>query len=190
MALDDPYLSEICLFSFHFAPRGWATCSGQLLPINQNQALFALLGTTYGGNGQTTFALPDLRGRVPMGFGPAPAPGHELGETGGSETVSLTVAQLPSHVHALDTSALAGTAACTNGAATQRSPAGAIPAMEATGLTAPYSDAAPDATMKSGTVAVDMTTSFTGGGQAHDNRQPFLTVTYCIALQGVFPSQN
>jgi len=101
MALDTPYLSEIALFSFAFAPQGWATCSGQLLPINQNQALFSLLGTTYGGNGQTTFALPDLRGRVPMGFGPDPAPGHDMGETGGSGSVSMTVVDLAPQVQFL-----------------------------------------------------------------------------------------
>jgi microcystin-dependent protein len=190
MALDSPYLSEIALFAFGFAPQGWATCSGQLLPINQNQALFSLLGTTYGGNGQTTFALPDLRGRVPMGFGPDPAPGHDRGETGGSETATLAVAHLPQHVHVIDASGLTATAACTNGAANQRSPVGAIPAMEAAGVTAAYSNAPPDGTMKAGGVPIAMTTGVTGGGQPHANRQPYLALNYCIALQGVFPSPN
>jgi microcystin-dependent protein len=120
MALDEPYLSEICLFSFNFAPQGWATCSGQLLPINQNQALFSLLGTTFGGNGQTTFALPDLRGQVPVGFRNDGAPGYELGATGGSESVSITQGTLPLHAHALDTTAFTGTARCINSAANKR----------------------------------------------------------------------
>ncbi len=189
MALDTPYLSEIALFSFGFAPQGWATCSGQLLPINQNQALFALLGTTYGGNGQTTFALPDLRGQVPLGFSDS-APGYSLGEKGGRETVSLTLATLPSHTHVIDTSALTATAACTNGPANQRTPVGGIPAAEAAGVTAVYSNAPPDGTMKAGAVPVAMTAGTAGDGQPHDNRQPFLALTYCIALQGTFPSPN
>jgi microcystin-dependent protein len=190
MALDSPFLSEIALFSFNFAPRGWAVCNGQLLPINQNQALFSLLGTTFGGNGQTTFALPDLRGHVPLGFGQGPAAAYFLGEAGGNESVSLAVGHLPQHVHPIDASGLTATAACTNGAANQRSPVAGIPAMEATGVTATYSSAAPDANMKGAAVAVTVTTASAGGGQAHDNRQPYLALTYCIALQGVFPSPN
>jgi microcystin-dependent protein len=186
----EPYLSEIALFPFNFAPQGWAMCSGQLLPINQNQALFSLLGTTYGGNGQTTFALPDLRGRVPLGFGPDPAPGHDLGETGGSETTTLAVAHLPQHVHGIDASGLTATARCTNDAANQRSPTAGVPAVEAAGVTATYSNAVPDANMRGGAVAVGMTADVTGGGQAHENRQPYLVLTYCIALQGIFPSRN
>ena len=190
MALDTPYLSEIALFAFGFAPRGWAACNGQLLPINQNQALFSLLGTTYGGDGNVNFALPDLRGRVPLGFGQGPGAPYVLGETGGSEAATLTVAHLPQHVHPIDASGLTATAACTNATANLRSPVGGIPAMEATGVTATYSSAAPDANMKGGAVTVTVTAAATGGGQAHENRQPFLALTYCIALQGVFPSQN
>jgi microcystin-dependent protein len=189
MALDEPYLSEICLFSFNFAPQGWATCSGQLLPINQNQALFSLLGTTFGGNGQTTFALPDLRGQVPVGFRNDGAPGYELGATGGSESVSITQGTLPLHAHALDTTAFTGTARCINSAANKRGPVDAVPAVEVAGVTATYSSAAPDAIMRTGPAPVVMTASPSGGGQAHENRQPFLALTYCIALQGEFPSR-
>jgi microcystin-dependent protein len=182
----DPFLSEIALFSFGFAPKGWATCSGQILPINQNQALFSLLGTTYGGNGQTTFALPDLRGRVPLDFGN----GYTLGQTGGVETVTLVPQQLPSHVHAIDPTTLTGTSKCNSGVANQRGPAGGVPAMEAAGVTATYSSTTPDANMRSGGVTPSMTANVAGGSQPHENRQPYLALTYCIALQGVFPSQN
>ena len=164
-------------------------CFGQLLPINQNQALFSLLGTTYGGNGQTTFALPDLRGRVPLGFGQGPSASYNLGETGGAEAVALGVQHLPAHVHAIDTNALTGTVACGNTAANQRSPAGGLPAIEAAGVTATYSSMAPDANMRAGAVAVATTSTVSGGGQGHSNLQPYLVLTYCIALQGDFPSQ-
>lgn len=183
----EPYLSEIALFSFGNAPQGWALCSGQLLPIDQNQALFSLLGTTYGGDGRTNFALPDLRGRVPMHAGG----GHELGEAAGTETVTVSAAQMPAHSHTLDLSALTATARCTGGAANQLSPVGAVPAVEPTYATAVYSNAAPDANMnvsavtKGGSIAA----ANTGGGQAHENRQPYLALNYCIAVQGIFPSQ-
>lgn len=184
--MSEPFLSEIRLMSFAFAPRGWAQCNGQLLPINQNQALFSLLGTQYGGNGQTNFALPDLRGRVPLGF----ADSGLVGEKGGVEAVTLGVSHLPSHVHAIDASALTGTARCSNAAANQRTPAGSVPAIEAAGVTATYSNSSPDANMRAGSVAVGTTSSATGGGQPHSNQQPYLALTYCIALQGVFPSQS
>ena len=184
-----PYISEIALFPFNFAPRGWAMCLGQLLPINQNQALFSLLGTTYGGNGQTTFALPDLRGRVPLGFGEGPSASYSLGEAGGAETVALGVQHLPPHAHAIDTNALTGTATCGNTAANRRSPDGGLPAIEAAGVTATYSSVAPDANMRAGAVTVATTSTASGGGQAHSNLQPFLVLTYCIALQGDFPSR-
>jgi microcystin-dependent protein len=187
----EPYLSEIALFPFNFAPKGWAMCNGQFLPINQNQALFSLLGTTYGGNGQTTFALPDLRGRVPLGFGQGPAATtYQLGEIGGSEAVTLGVPHLPAHAHAIDANALTATARCGSGQADQRSPSGGVPATEAAGVTATYSNSSPDANMRAGSVAVGTTSSATGGGQPHSNQQPYLALTYCIALQGVFPSRN
>jgi microcystin-dependent protein len=185
-----PYLSQIALFACNFAPKGWATCSGQLMPINQNQALFALLGTTYGGNGQTTFALPDLRGHVALGFGQGPGEAYFLGQTGGSESVTLAVSHLPQHGHAITATGLTATAKCRNTPADQRSPVLGLPAVEAAGVTATYSNALPDGTMRNGAVRVAMTAGMVGGGQPHENRQPYLALTYCIALQGIFPSQN
>lgn len=171
----DQYLAEIRLFATNFAPKGWALCAGQTMPINQNQALFALLGTTYGGNGQTTFALPDLRGRALMHAGQAPgqAQRHTLGETGGAESVTLNAAQLPAHTH----SVVAGA-----GDASTTQPAGALLAT------------APDAYVRGSgqelLVLDPRSVRPTGGGQAHENRQPFLALNYCIALTGIFPSRN
>jgi microcystin-dependent protein len=170
----DPFLSEIRIFSFNFAPKGWALCNGQLLPINQNQALFSLLGTTYGGNGQTTFALPDLRSKVPFHFGN----GHTLGETGGQEAHTLTTAENPLHQHTLP----AGNNAVTGGSAnaTQLTPIGNFWANS--GKTS-YTTAAANAVMGAGTVQ-------SLGGQPHENRSPSLVLNFCIALQGIFPSRN
>jgi microcystin-dependent protein len=184
--MTDPFLSEINLFSFNFAPRGWTMCAGQLLPINQNQALFALLGTTYGGNGLTTFALPDLRGRVPLGMGA----GHILGQIGGVEAVTLAITELPQHVHPIDPAAIAVTPKASSTNANQRSPVGGVPAVEAAGVTATYSNAASNGNMRTGGVTVALAAQATGGTQPHTNLQPFLVAAYCIALQGVFPSQN
>lgn len=167
----EPFLSEIRIFSFNFAPQGWAMCNGQLLPINQNQALFSLLGTTYGGNGQTNFALPDLRGRVPISFGN----GHLLGENGGEEAHTLSIAELPEHAHVLSASSTTGNAPVPFG------PAGNI---LATSSTLVYSSAGNLVQMNAGSV------TNTGGSQAHLNMQPFLTLTFCIALIGIFPSRN
>jgi microcystin-dependent protein len=166
----DPYLGEIRLVPFTFAPKGWALCAGQLLPINQNQALFALLGTNFGGDGRTTFALPDLRGRVPVGAGQgAGGSNYQVGSNGGEETVKLTVSQLPPHAHPVRAD---------SAASTTKNPTGAVPASGgAYGATT-------NAKMKAGMLGQ------TGGGQAHDNRQPYLSLNYIIALQGIFPSQN
>jgi microcystin-dependent protein len=165
-----PYLGEIRGFSFNFAPKGWALCNGQTLPINQNQALFALLGTTYGGNGQTTFVLPNLQGRSPIHFGGSEA--YQLGENVGLEAVTLTEADMAAHSHQ---------AFAAPGAANQVTPADNLWAnSDHTG----WSSAAPDSPMDPSTI------SLAGGGQPHENRSPFLTITYCIALVGVFPSQN
>ena len=167
--MSTPFLSEIRIMAFDYAPQGWALCNGQILPINQNQALFALLGTTYGGNGQTTFALPDLRARIPMHFGG----GHTLGEAGGQDNHTLTLAELPSHAHVLNASA---------NLATSPAPAGRVLAQSVGAqLYAPAGNLA----------AMDPTSiANVGGSQAHENRQPFLTLTFCIALQGAFPSRN
>lgn len=185
----DPFIGEIRLLPFNFAPTGWALCNGQLLSISQNTALFSLLGTFYGGNGQTTFALPDLRGRVAIasGNGPGLTP-RTLGEQGGVEAVTLTTASMPGHTHTLNAG---GTLRGKNAAGDQRSPSGAVPAAESSGVTATYSDALADASMKPGGVSLAGTASAaaTGGGIPHENRQPALTLNYCIALQGVFPSR-
>ena len=164
----EPFLAEIRLMSFIFAPKGWALCNGQLLPINQNQALFSLLGTTFGGNGQTTFALPDLRGRVPIHVGG----GHTLGENGGEQAHTVSIAELPEHTHLLQARATP---------ATDSTPTSSLVLAESTpqGL---YAGATNLAVM-----AADAVTN-TGGSQAHLNMQPFLTLSFCIALQGIFPS--
>ena len=160
--------------SFVFAPEDWALCNGQFLPINQNQALFSLLGTNYGGNGQTTFALPDLRGRVPIHVGN----GHILGERGGEQAHTLTINEIPTHVHFVQASYTNGNAANPNFGGTGRVLAAEPGNPYATGF-APNPVALNPATVAN-----------VGGGQAHLNMQPFLTVSYCIALAGIFPSQN
>jgi microcystin-dependent protein len=165
----EPFLAEIRLMSFNFAPQGWALCDGQLLPINQNQALFSLLGTTYGGDGRVNFGLPDLRGRVPMHMGG----GHTLGERAGEQAHTLTIAELPTHVHVLGASSADGTAIIPGNALLAK----AAPAN-------PYAPAANQVAMSSAAVAN------TGGSQAHLNMQPYLTLIFAIALQGIFPSQN
>jgi microcystin-dependent protein len=166
----EPFLSELRLFSFVFAPKGWALCNGQLLPINQNQALFSLLGTTYGGDGRVNFALPDLRGRTPMHVGN----GHTLGERGGEQAHTLSIAELPTHTHSLQATAADAT---TN-----------IPtASLLLAPTAPNDFYTPAAAL---TPMAPTSVSNTGGSQAHLNMQPFLTLSWCIALQGIFPSPN
>jgi microcystin-dependent protein len=164
----EPFLSEIRIMSFVYAPKGWALCNGQLLPINQNQALFALLGTTYGGNGQTTFALPNLQGRTPIHVGA----GHILGEAGGEQAHTLSWSELPPHTHVVQatTNPAAGDDATNN-----------VLAQAGLNLYAPLSS---PATMAPGAV------STVGGSQPHLNLQPFLTLTFCIALQGIFPSRT
>lgn len=166
--MSEPFLAEIRLFTFNFAPKGWALCNGQLLPINQNQALFSLLGTTYGGNGQTTFALPNLQGRVPIHFGS----GFLLGESAGEETHTLTAAELPAHTHPVVAS---------SNVPTQPGPVNNF--WPNGGGAIPYASNS-DTTMDPQAVAP------LGGGQAHENRPPFLVVNFCIALQGIFPPQN
>ena len=164
----DPFLAEIRLMSFIFPPKGWALCNGQLLPINQNQALFSLLGTTYGGNGQTNFALPNLRGRVPIHEGA----GYTLGQSAGQEFHTITQAEMPMHTHPVAVSSVA-----TGGTA---SPNGAFLG----GGNNAYRAGPGSTTLHPATV------TSVGGSQPHENRQPFLTLSFCIALQGIFPSQN
>ncbi len=171
--MSTPFLSEIRVVSFSFAPRGWALCNGQLLPINQNQALFSLLGTTYGGNGQTNFALPDLRGRVPIHMGG----GFSLGQRAGEEFHTLIVPELPQHTHFAQASSKA---------ADQPTPGGNLfGTVDLTTFTTNlYGPAASLTPMAPSAV------SNVGGSQPHENRQPFLVLSFIIALQGIFPSQN
>ncbi len=166
--MSEPFLSEIKIVSFNFPPKGWALCNGQLLPINQNQALFALLGTRYGGNGQTNFALPNLRGQVPIHMGN----GHTLGETGGSTAVTVNIQQLPTHLHAVQATTTQGNSNQTNGGlfALSQTPVYSQP----TALTA----------------LNPVTTTSVGGSQPHNNMMPYLVLNFIIALQGIFPSQN
>jgi microcystin-dependent protein len=167
--MSDPYLSEIRLMSFNFAPRGWAQCNGQLLPVQQNQALFSLLGTNYGGNGQTTFALPDLRGRVPIHVGA----GFTVGQRAGAEFHTLGLAELPTHTHVASGTALSATTA---------DPANNLLAQASAALGTPFGPASSPVAMATSAI------SAIGGNQPHENRQPFLTLNFCIALQGIFPS--
>jgi len=166
----EPFLSEIRIMSFVFAPKGWALANGQLMPINQNQALFSLLGTTFGGDGRVNFALPDLRGRTPIHVGS----GHTLGERGGEQAHTLSIAELPTHAHVLNG---------TSTAASQPVPTGALLATSA--ATDPiYGTPSSLVAMAAGVLGN------VGGSQAHLNMQPFLTLSFCIALQGIFPSPN
>ena len=185
----EPFLAEIKLFAGNFAPRGWAFCSGQILSIAQNTALFSLLGTTYGGNGQTTFALPDLRGRAAIGVGQGPGlADYSLGQVGGTETQTLTVNQMPAHTHTLTPGSMAINAV--SGPGNTQSPVDALPASEAVGVTATYSNLAPDAQMSANAITGDPTIGLTGGSQPTSILQPYLTLSYIIALQGIFPSRN
>ncbi len=163
----NPFLSEIRLFSFGFPPKGWALCNGQLLPINQNQALFSLLGTTYGGDGRVNFALPDLQGRIPIHMGN----GHTLGERGGEQAHTLSISELPAHNHLVNASTAAADAS---------NPVGAV-----------WADGAKSNFAGSSSAGMDPAAVLpTGGSQPHLNLPPFLTLNFCIALQGIFPSQT
>lgn len=169
--MSEPFLSEIRIMSFNFPPKGWALCNGQFMPINQNQALFSLLGITYGGDGNVNFALPDLRGRVPIHFGN----GHHLGERAGAEASTLSMSEMPTHSHVLQG---------TSEEANVPSPVGNRLAMEKAGITNPYSTVGSNAAMHQSSL------SSVGGSQPHSNLQPFLVLNFCIALQGIFPSRN
>lgn len=168
----DPFVAEIRILPTNFAPKGWAFCNGQLLPISQNTALFSLLGTTYGGNGQTNFALPNLQGAAPMHPGQGPGLSlRDLGEVGGTETVTLTQTQIPSHTHPLNAD---------SGSPTTGSPANAV-------LASP-------AALRRYSAASDLEpmvpVGAAGGSQPHNNMQPYLTLNFCIALQGVYPPRS
>ncbi len=167
----EPFLSEIRIMSFGFAPQGWALCNGQLLPINQNQALFSLLGTTYGGDGRVNFGLPNLQGRTPIHMGN----GHTLGERAGEQVHTLSISEIPTHVHTLNASKTAGDAPVPS------TPPGNLLARTTNQIYGPPTDLTP---------LLPTTVASVGGSQAHLNMQPFLVLNFCIALQGIFPSQN
>ncbi len=168
--MNNQFIGQLMLFPFGFAPNGWALCAGQLLPISQNQPLFALLGTTYGGDGRVTFGVPDLRGRAAVMVGG----GVALGQLSGHETHTLTISEVPSHTHqAMATTATAGT-----------TPAKLNGVLLGTSTPAEYSSAAPASAMASGVIGQ------TGGNGAHENRTPYLVMNWCIALNGIFPTRN
>ncbi|MDA1264809.1 MAG: tail fiber protein [Planctomycetota bacterium] len=170
----EPFIGQLMLFGGNFPPRGWAQCDGALISIAQNSALFSILGTTYGGDGRTTFGLPDLRGRVPVHHGNGPGlSSYNLGSKGGTETVTLTTAQMPSHAHGV---------ACSEGQGDQAVPAGHVPAPSRSADD--IYGSAKNKQMDSGMI------TNTGGSQAHENRMPYQTLNWCIALVGVFPSRN
>lgn len=178
--MEDPFLGGIFMFAGYFAMRGTALCNGQTLAISSNTALFSLLGTTYGGNGQTTFALPNLIGRCPI----MPGNNHNLGETGGAESITLLQRGMPSHNHGGVIQAAMGT----GGAAVTANPIGSLPAT--TVSTALYSGQADSGFMSPMATNFSPRTEFTGGGQPHNNMQPYLAVTFVIAISGIFPARN
>jgi microcystin-dependent protein len=171
--MSEPFLAEVRMVGFNFAPRGWGFCDGQILPINQNQSLYSLLGTTYGGDGRTSFALPDLRGRTPIHVGRSDGGTHHVeGQKSGEETHTLSVNEMPQHRHYVQADSASGTT---------RSPAGHVLG----GFPGGYADYSSNSvTLRSGTL------TNVGGSQAHENMQPYLAVNFCIALQGLFPSRN
>lgn len=169
--MSEPFIGQISIFAFNFAPRGWAFCNGQILPIAQNTALFSLLGTTYGGNGQTTFALPNLQSRVPVHFGQGPGlSSYDLGQVAGTENVTLNTSQLPSHSHLT---------AVNNGGATATRPNGSVPAGSGAYAAAGDGSAFNPAFIQN-----------TGGSQPFGILPPYLALSFCIALEGIYPSRN
>ncbi|GGK85742.1 phage tail protein [Deinococcus radiotolerans] len=174
--MSDPFVAEIRIFPFNFPPRGWALCNGQLLPISQNTALFSLLGTTYGGDGKSTFALPDLQGCAPMHPGQGPGLSqHDLGETDGAETVTLLESEIPAHTHTLMAQI---------NPANSKDPNGNVLARPVGGTTYAAPNAGPPINLSPSALAP------AGGSQPHNNMQPYLTANFCIALQGVFPPRS
>jgi microcystin-dependent protein len=171
--MSEPFIAEIRMVGFTFAPRGWAFCDGQLLPISQNTALFSLVGTTYGGDGRTTFGLPDLRGRVPVHQGTGPGlTNRRLGERGGTENETLLPGEIPSHTHAVSAA---------NAVPDREDLQGAVWTSQSNN---PYTNVAPTDTLRQDLV------NTAGGGQAHNNMGPWIAIRFCIALQGLYPSRN
>lgn len=178
--MSEPFLAEIIMFGGDFAPRNWAYCDGQILPINQNQSLYSLLSTTYGGDGRTTFALPDMRGRIPVHAGsgtPSGVTKQNLGQKAGAETVTLSEAQIPSHTHTLQADEAVGTTPDPSGLMIAEFPAGP-PFNPFTNATSPVQSLSASAVLN------------TGGGQSHDNLQPYLCIHFIIAISGLFPARN
>lgn len=173
--MSEPFLAEVRIVGFNFAPRGWAFCDGQILPINQNQSLYSLLGTTYGGDGRTSFALPEFRGRTPIHKGRSNGgPVHALGQKSGEETHTLAVSEMPQHTHMLSASSSNASSEDPTNQSWAKSTERIYAASTAASATA----------MSSSLIANS------GGGQAHENMQPYLAMNFCIALQGLFPSRN
>jgi microcystin-dependent protein len=170
--MSEPFLAEIRMVGFNFAPRGWAFCDGQILPIDQNQSLYSLLGTSYGGDGRTSFALPDLRGRVPIHVGSNGQGTHTLGQKSGEENHALSQNEMPQHDH---------TAQASSDDATQTLTVGNVLARSTTPIYAPPQNLTP---------MNERSVSHVGGGQGHENMQPYLALNFCIALQGLYPSRN
>jgi microcystin-dependent protein len=181
--MSDPYLGEVRMFGGNFAPQGWALCNGQTLAISENDALFVLLGTTYGGDGQTTFGLPDLRGRVPMhqGTGQGLSP-RVMGQIGGEESVTITMTTMPAHSHGVNATTAAGSLSGPGPTALPATPTGGTAATSL--YVVPGTSSFVQAPMAATSIG------YTGGNQPHDNMMPFLCATFIIALQGIFPSRN
>lgn len=180
--MSDPFVAEIRIFPFNFAPKGWAFCNGQLLPLSQNTALFSLLGTTYGGDGKSNFALPDYQGCVPMFYGQGPGLSlYDIGQEGGSETVTLLQTEIPSHLHTLNATTGAGTSSDPNGNMLSQ---GNWSVQGNTGNVQMYTVTAPNKQMGA------FSTSIAGSSFPHNNLMPYLTLNFCIALQGVFPPRG
>jgi microcystin-dependent protein len=180
--MSEPFLGQITLFPYNFPPNGWADCAGQLLPISQNTALFSLLGTNYGGDGRTNFALPNLQGMVPVGQGSQPGgSNYEIGETQGSETVTLLAGTMPIHSHAVSATTLHGTANTPSNHVLALPQAGNPPLTNKGEI---YNVAAPDTSLAPGSIGP------AGNNLPHNNVQPFLVLRYCIAMQGIFPPRS
>lgn len=178
--MSSPFVAQITMYPFNFPPKGWAFCDGQLMPISQNTALFSLLGTNYGGDGKSTFGLPDLQGRAVIGQGQSPGTSeYFIGEEVGTQNVTLLTTEMPSHNHGMVAQTFQGTVVTANGNMLSKGVAGS----KSASFTANYlSTNAPNTPMA-------QATSFYGGGQPHNNMQPYLTLNFCIALQGVFPAR-
>ena len=179
--MSDPFLGQITLFPYSFPPQGWADCAGQLLPIQQNAALFSLLGTNFGGDGRSTFALPNLQGRVAIGQGtPVAGPPYDVGENGGDEGVTLVLATMAGHAHALNAQTGLGTGNAPGGAMLATVAKGTLQGRDKGNI---YSPGAPNVAL------VPASVGQAGGNQAHNNMQPSLTLRYCIAMTGVYPAR-